>query len=132
MCVWFFYIFPAPSEKNLPLRGYCFLDLGNTPLGNELLWRKGVANSESYFTITNLLSSKILTAISFNNTIAKDAHIIGLAIQGNFFYFVKLKNLMPCPSIGPKRCGNFQTFLCVFIMTIGEKLKSKVSKLITN
>ena len=66
-----------------------YLDIGDTPLGNELVWRKGMTNSDSYFTITNLLSSKILTAVSFNITIGKEAdnpNIIGLEIHGKILY----------------------------------------------
>ena len=65
------------------------MDIGDTTLGNELVWRKGVTNSDSYFTITNLLSSKILTAVSFNFTIGKEAddpNIIGLEIHGKILY----------------------------------------------
>ena len=72
------------------------MDIGVTTLGNELLWRKGVANSDAYFTITNLLSSKILTAVSFNITIGKEAdspNIIGLEIHGkNLYYFFTKKS----------------------------------------
>ena len=65
------------------------LDIGDTTLGNELVWRKGVANSDSYFTITNLLSSKILTAVSFNITIdseSENPNIMGLEIHGKILY----------------------------------------------
>ena len=64
------------------------LDIGDTTLGNELLWRKGVANSDACFTITNLLSSKMLTAVSFNFTIGKESenpNIVGLEIHGKIF-----------------------------------------------
>jgi hypothetical protein len=65
------------------------LDIGDTPLGNELVWRKGMTNSDSYFTVTNLLSSKILTAVSFNITIdseSENPNIMGLEIHGKILY----------------------------------------------
>ena len=91
------------------------MDIGVTTLGNELLWRKGAANSDSYFTITNLLSSKILTAVSFNFTIGKEAenpNIIGLEIHGKILYSCfLLRNLLLCPFTVPNCFEKVQNIL---------------------
>ena len=48
-----------------------------------------MANSDSYFTMTNLLSSKRLTAVSFNITVGKevdDPNVKGLEIHGKILH----------------------------------------------
>merc|ERR1719400_1799473 len=114
--------FPTPFKKTecgIDTCTSCMIGQGDTPLGNELLWRKGVANSESYFTITNLLSSKMLTAVSINITIGMEADspsIIGLEIHDPIEHVGTVTTLMPT-SGSQTECASVPTWMKTSLTT---------------